>query len=114
MSISNIAYTAMRAVNAPVLYGKTQPKNTAVIDEADKKAQKTANKSGLTIALEDFNELMSIQDNKSCVGKNKVGRGFFRKFTDWLGFTKQDDNVFKTDNVAKKFGSFYYQDDLYK
>lgn len=120
-STNSLAYGAIRIINranTDELTGynkKFDAGNTEIFQLADKKAENIENKSGLTVALEDFTKVMNFDGSSSYVNASDAGQGFFSKLLSKIGINLSD-NIFKTD-VAKKViqedGSVY-QNDIFK
>lgn len=98
---------------APSEYS-TKPKTTPLADSAFAKAENKTDKSGITVALEDFTKLTNSfnESGRSQVRAKDAKSGFFESIGNFFG--KKSDNVFKTDEMkeALKNGS-YTQNDIY-
>ena len=88
------AYQALRGISKANKYGDET--DTSIMDLADKKAQNETNKSGITVALEDFSN--TFQDfnghNSSNITINDTKNSFFDNVKSIFG--QEDDNMFKT------------------
>lgn len=117
---NSLAYSAFRIINRAnpeELSGyneKFDAGNTEIFQLADKKAEDIENKSGLTVALEDYTKVMNFDGSSSYVNSSDAGQGFFSKIFSKLGIDLSK-NIFKTEvaeNAIKEDGSFY-QDDIF-
>lgn len=117
----SLPYEIIRGINhadSNKIYYSNEEKNhdTGIIKFADEKADSFENKSGLTIALEDYAKKCKIDDQGvSYIPSSKMGKNWFAKLAEKIGITISD-NVFKSDaaeKVAEKEGS-YYQKDIFK
>ena len=105
------AYQTLRGINKANRY--SEKADTSIIDIADKKAQGEANKSGITVALEDFSS--TLQDfrghNSSNITAQDTQNGFFDNVKSIFG--QEDNNMFKTQegqDLLTKKGSVFQND----
>ncbi len=92
------AYQIMRGINrADDTLWTEEEKDTSIMDLADKKAQGIENKSGLTVALEDFAKTTSgfHGSNSSNIIPEDTEATFFEKIGQFFG--KKSDNMFKSE-----------------
>ena len=123
LGTGSLPYNAVRIINkadSENLYinqeEKQETRNTEIFQMADEKAADIANKSGLTVALEDFAKVYNFNGKSSSnVSADDAGRGFFSRFLNKLGIDISK-NIFKTDEakqVIEDEGN-YYQNDILK
>ena len=117
---NSLAYCAFRGINRAnteelvVNNKKFDAGNTEIFKLADEKAADIKNKSGLTVALEDYTKVMNFDGSSSYVNSSDVGKGFLSNLLEKIGI-KTSNNIFKTDvaeDAIKEDGS-YYQDDIF-
>ena len=104
-------YQTLRGVNKADKFGDST--DTSIMDLADKKAQGEVNKSGITVALEDFSS--TLQDfrghNSSNITAQDTQNGFFDNVKSIFG--KENDNIFKTEegqDLLNKKGNVFQND----
>lgn len=105
------AYQTLRGLNKADKFSDST--DTSIMDLADKKAQNEPNKSGITVALEDFSN--TFQDfnghNSSNITINDTKNSFFDNAKSIFG--QEDDNMFKTQegqDLLNKKGSIFQND----
>lgn len=111
-SVSNSAYSTFRGINKAA--EKKDDQGNSIIDLADDKAKNTKNASGVTVALEDFEEVVESFHGKE--NSNITVDDTKDKALNWLFTIGKDKNIFKTDEgkqiLEDKFNVF--QDDIYQ
>ena len=119
---NSLPYETFRIINkadTQNLYGSynkeiDEPRNTEIFKMADEKAADIENKSGLTVALEDFAEVYNFNGSSSSnVCKEAAKPNFFTKVLNFFGIKT---NIFKSEtanNVIANNGN-YYQNDILK
>ena len=93
----NNAYKIFRGINnADVEYDWQKTDDTSIIDLAQQKADKTENKSAITIALEDFTNIVTGFNgaNYTNIDKNDTKTSLMEFFANLFG--KKTDNMFKS------------------
>lgn len=105
------AYQTLRGISRANRY--SEEPDTSIIDLADKKAQGETNKSGITVALEDFSS--TLQDfrghNSSNITAQDTQSSFFDNVKSLFG--KENDNIFKTEegqDLLNKKGNVFQND----
>ena len=105
------AYQTLRGLNKADKFSDST--DTSIMDLADKKAQNEPNKSGITVALEDFSS--TLQDfrghNSSNITAQDTQNGFFDNVKSIFG--KENDNIFKTEegqDLLNKKGNVFQND----
>lgn len=93
-----------------------KPKNITLAIEADKKAKTIFDKSGITVAFEDYTELAKspTPGDKSEINKEYIKPTILDKVAHFFG--KKENNIFKTPGVkeAIKEQKYYNQDEIFK
>lgn len=111
--VTNSAYKTFRGINkAAIKKDETQGSN--IIDIADKKAKNTENASGITVALEDYEEVLKGfhgEENTNLTTEDTKGQTL-----DWLFNIGKDKNIFQTDEGKKALSEEgqLYQNDLFE
>ena len=123
LGTGSLPYNVVRLINkadSENLYTtqaeKQEVRNTDIFKLADEKAEDIENKSGLTVALEDFAKVYNFNGSSSSnVSADDAGRGFFSRLLNKIGIDISN-NIFKTDEakqVIEDEGN-YYQNDILK
>lgn len=108
------AYQIMRGINkADKTFWTEEQKDTSIMDLADKKAQNTENKSGITVALEDFAKTTTgfHGSNSSNITPDDTDLTFFEKIGQFFG--KENNNMFKDkegQELVTENGKIYQND----
>ncbi len=111
------AYQIMRGINkADKTLWTEEQEDTSIMELADKKAQNTENKSGITVALEDFAKTTTgfHGSNSSNIVSDDTDLTFFEKVGEFFG--KKNDNMFKSEEgqeLVTKNGAIYQNDIFY-
>ncbi len=110
----NSAYQILRGLDrANLQYEWQKTDDTSIIDLAQKKADKTENKSAITIALEDFTSTTTgfNGSNSSNIDSDDAKLNLFDKIASFFGF--KNDNIFKSEEgqeLVSSHGKIYQKD----